>query len=82
MSLAALSVADLMQRVKPGGYLYVTVPKLVDIRKRIAAVFGKTNLGPFELYYWAPIPFRGHIREFTRDDWPIGPRRSRWPTKS
>jgi hypothetical protein len=71
-----------MQRVKPGGYLYVTVPNLVDIRKRIAVVFGKTNLGPFELYYWAPIPFRGHIREFTRDDWPIGPRRSSWPTKS
>ena len=38
-----------MQRVKPGGYLYVTVPNLVDIRKRIAVVFGKTNLGPFEL---------------------------------
>ena len=76
MSLARTRAQDVCQTCT------VTVPNLVDIRKRIAVVFGKTNLGPFELYYWAPIPFRGHIREFTRDDWPIGPRRSSWPTKS
>ncbi|MDT5009583.1 MAG: hypothetical protein QOH57_1200 [Mycobacterium sp.] len=59
---------DLMARVRTGGYFYMTVPNAVNIRKRIAVLFGKTNHPRYEVYYWAPIPFRGHLREYTRDD--------------
>jgi 2-polyprenyl-3-methyl-5-hydroxy-6-metoxy-1,4-benzoquinol methylase len=59
---------ELMGRVRTGGYLYVTVPNAVNIRKRIAVLFGKTNHPRYELYYWSPVPYRGHLREYTRDD--------------
>jgi SAM-dependent methyltransferase len=59
---------ELMQRVRTGGYLYVTVPNHVNIRKRIAVLLGKTNHPRWEVYYWAPIPYRGHLREYTRGD--------------
>ena len=59
---------ELMKRVRTGGYLYMTVPNAVNIRKRIAVLAGKTNHPRFELYYWSPIPYRGHLREYTRDD--------------
>jgi hypothetical protein len=57
-----------MKRVRTGGYLYVTVPNHVNLRNRIAVRFGETNHPKFERYYWAPIPFRGHLREYTRGD--------------
>jgi SAM-dependent methyltransferase len=60
--------AELMKRVRTGGYVYVTVPNHVNIRKRIAVLFGETNHPEFERYYWAPKPFRGHLREYTRGD--------------
>jgi 2-polyprenyl-3-methyl-5-hydroxy-6-metoxy-1,4-benzoquinol methylase len=59
---------ELLQRVRTGGYLYMTVPNAVNIRKRIAVLFGKTNHPVFPVYYWSPIPYRGHLREYTRDD--------------
>lgn len=59
---------DLLQLVKKEGYLFATVPNAVNIRKRIAVLFGKTNLPSFEIYYWYPGPWRGHIREYTKDD--------------
>jgi len=59
---------DLLEFVKPGGFLFITVPNAVNIRKRIAVVFGKTNLTRFEEYYWPPGPWRGHIREYVKDD--------------
>ncbi len=61
-------VNDLLERVKPEGYLFVTVPNAVNIRKRRDVLFGKTNLPGFERYYWYPGPWRGHIREYTRGD--------------
>jgi SAM-dependent methyltransferase len=59
---------DLLELVKPGGFLFITVPNAVNIRKRIAVLFGKTNLTRFEEYYWPPGPWRGHIREYVKDD--------------
>ena len=61
-------VNDLLERVKPGGVLFVTVPSAVNIRKRGDVLFGKTNLPSFERYYWYPGPWRGHVREYTRGD--------------
>lgn len=59
---------DLLELVKPEGYLLVIVPNAVNIRKRINVMFGRTNLPPFEYYYWYPGPWRGHVREYTKGD--------------
>ena len=59
---------DLLGRVKPGGLLFVTVPNAVNIRKRISVLFGRTNLPRFDSFYWYPGAWRGHVREYVRDD--------------
>jgi SAM-dependent methyltransferase len=59
---------DLVELIKPNGYLFITVPNAVNIRKRISVICGKTNLPPFDSYYWYPGHWRGHIREYVKDD--------------
>ncbi len=59
---------DLLEFVRPDGYLFVTVPNAVNIRKRIDVLFGRTNYPRFEVFYWYPGPWRGHVREYTKDD--------------
>jgi len=61
-------VSKLLNFVKPEGLLYVTVPNAVNLHKRLRVVFGKTNLPPFECYYWYPGRWRGHVREYDRSD--------------
>ena len=39
-----------------------------NIRKRIDLLLGKTNLPPFDGYYWSPDPWRDHNREYVLDD--------------
>jgi SAM-dependent methyltransferase len=59
---------DLLELAKPNGLLFVTVPNAVNIRKRIDVLVGKSNLPRFEGYYWCPGPWRGHVREYVRND--------------
>lgn len=59
---------DLLLLAKPEGLLFVTVPNAVNIRKRIDVLRGRTNLPPFEGFYWHPGSWRGHVREYVRDD--------------
>jgi SAM-dependent methyltransferase len=59
---------DLLDLLGPGGRLLVTVPNAVAARKRLAVLRGRTNLPPFASYYWSQGPWRGHVREYTRDD--------------
>jgi SAM-dependent methyltransferase len=59
---------SLLELAKPDGFLFITVPNAVNIRKRIAVLFGKTNLTNYEEYYWHSDPWRGHIREYVKDD--------------
>jgi SAM-dependent methyltransferase len=59
---------SLLNLAKPDGLLLVTVPNAVNIRKRIDVLFGHTNLPPFESYYWHPGSWRGHVREYVRED--------------
>lgn len=61
-------VNDLLKFVKARGLFFVTVPNAVHLMKRAQAVFGRTNLPTFDSYYWYPGPWRGHIREYVRDD--------------
>ncbi|MBD3411322.1 MAG: methyltransferase domain-containing protein [Ignavibacteriales bacterium] len=58
----------LIELIKPGGLILISVPNAVNIRKRIDVLFGKTNLPPFEYYYNYSGVWRGHIREYTRGD--------------
>ncbi|MGB2954869.1 MAG: class I SAM-dependent methyltransferase [Anaerolineales bacterium] len=59
---------DLLELAKPDGLLFITVPSAVNIRKRIDVMFGRTNLPPFEKYYWYPGHWRGHVREYVKSD--------------
>lgn len=61
-------VNDLLELATPAGLLFLTIPNAVNVRKRIAVLFGKTNLPRFESYYWYPGSWRGHVREYVRDD--------------
>lgn len=53
--------------LEPGGFLVVTVPNAVNVRKRIDVLRGKTNLPPYSEYY-RESPWRGHVREYVKDD--------------
>lgn len=59
---------DLCELLKPDGLLFITVPNAVNIRKRIAVLRGKTNLPAYGTYYWYPGPWRGHVREYVKED--------------
>jgi SAM-dependent methyltransferase len=59
---------DLLELLKPGGYLFITVPSAVNLRKRLDVLVGRTNLPPYHDFYWSPGPWRGHIREYTHGD--------------
>ncbi len=59
---------DCLEKVREEGYLFITVPSVVNIRKRISVLLGKTNLPDYETYYWYPGKWRGPVREYTRGD--------------
>lgn len=59
---------SLISGLRDGGYLFVTVPNLANIRKRIDLLRGKTNLARYDLYYWYRGPWRGPQREYVRGD--------------
>jgi SAM-dependent methyltransferase len=59
---------SLVSLLKEEGFLLITVPNAVNIRKRVEVALGRTNYQKFNLYYWYPDPWRGHIREYTKGD--------------
>jgi SAM-dependent methyltransferase len=61
-------INDLAELIKPRGLLFITVPSAVNIKKRIEVLMGKTNLPDFSGYYWSPGAWRGHIREYAKND--------------
>lgn len=61
-----VSLAGLL---KNEGLLLITVPNAANLRKRFSLLAGKTNLPPFDQYYFHPeAQWRGHVREYVRDD--------------
>lgn len=54
--------------LRDGGILFVTVPNAVNIRKRLCVPLGRTNYPDFRKFYWSPPPYRGHVREYVRED--------------
>ena len=61
-------LTTLLHLLRENGLLLVTVPNAVNIRKRIAVLLGRTNLPPFESYFWYLGPWRGHVREYVKGD--------------
>lgn len=57
-----------LELVEADGLLFVTVPNAANVRKRIAVLRGRTNLPDFDHFFWHPVPWRGHVREYVRDD--------------
>lgn len=58
----------LLEFVKPGGLLLVTVPNAGNIRKRVVLLMGGTNYQRFDSFFWYPGQWRGHVREYVRGD--------------
>ncbi len=58
----------LVNGLKTGGYIFISVPNLANIRKRIDLLRGHTNLPRYNLYYWYKGPWRGPQREYVRGD--------------
>lgn len=54
--------------VREEGYFLGTVPNAGNLMKRLRLAVGGTNLGAYDSYYWYPGKWRGHIREYVRDD--------------
>lgn len=61
-------INELLKFLKPGGYLIVDVPNAANFRKRIDLLLGRTNYPSFSSYYWSPNPWRGHNREYVKND--------------
>jgi 2-polyprenyl-3-methyl-5-hydroxy-6-metoxy-1,4-benzoquinol methylase len=59
---------DLLELTTPEGLLFITVPNQVNIKKRLKVLRGQTNLTNYATFYWSQSPWRGHIREYVRDD--------------
>jgi SAM-dependent methyltransferase len=59
---------ELVKRLKTGGYLFITTPNAVNLRKRIDVLRGKTNYPSLNSFFFSPPPWRGHIREYTLDE--------------
>lgn len=61
-------INSLLESVKEGGHLLVTVPNAGNIRKRLKVLLGGTNLPDYASFYWHPGQWRGHVREYVRGD--------------
>ena len=59
---------DILQVVRSGGLLFLTVPNAANLRKRLDVLRGRTSLPRFDSYYWNPGPWRGHVREYVKGD--------------
>jgi len=59
---------SLLDKLNDNGILLITVPNAGNIRKRLALLFGKTNMPNFSEYYWSGDPWRGHVREYVYND--------------
>lgn len=63
-----MAFESLVELVRPGGLVYVSVPNAVNLRKRISVARGRTNYAPYGDYYWYPGSWRGHVREYVKGD--------------
>lgn len=58
----------LLELLQPEGYLYITAPNAVNLRKRLLILTGRTNYPRYPAYFWSGEVWRGHKREYVKDD--------------
>lgn len=61
-------LVSLVELIKDGGHLMISVPNAGNLKKRIKLLTGRTNLPDFDYFYWKPGAWRGHVREYVRSD--------------
>jgi 2-polyprenyl-3-methyl-5-hydroxy-6-metoxy-1,4-benzoquinol methylase len=54
--------------VRDGGYLFISMPNAVNLRKRLLVLTGKSNYPSIQSFYNYIGHWRGHIREYTLSD--------------
>jgi SAM-dependent methyltransferase len=59
---------DLIGALRSGGFLYITVPNAANLRKRLLVIGGQTNYPRYAAYFWSGDIWRGHKREYVKDD--------------
>ncbi len=64
-----LFLESLAQHVRPGGILALDTPNHVRYWNRKAMDAGESVHQPIEQQYRSAIPFGGHHREYTRENW-------------
>ena len=58
----------LIELLRPGGFLFITVPSAVNLRKRIDVLRGRSNHPGYASFFWSQGYWRGHRREYVRSD--------------
>jgi SAM-dependent methyltransferase len=58
----------LIGKLKEGGILFIDVPNAANLRKRIDIARGRTNYPSMASFYWTPGSWRGHVREYVKQD--------------
>jgi SAM-dependent methyltransferase len=61
-------LAAALDLLKDDGWLVISVPNAVNLRKRIHVVLGKTNYPPYGQFFHTQGAWRGHVREYVWDD--------------
>jgi 2-polyprenyl-3-methyl-5-hydroxy-6-metoxy-1,4-benzoquinol methylase len=56
---------ECISRLSVNGHLLVTMPNSVNLRKRLDVLRGRTNYVPARMFFDAPTPWGGHVREWT-----------------
>lgn len=58
-------MTNVLSMLRPGGSIYLEVPNIAYLPKRIKALFGGSPLVPAGEIYRSEVPFIGHHHEFT-----------------
>jgi SAM-dependent methyltransferase len=58
----------LIELLQPEGFLYITAPNAANLRKRLLILTGRTNYPRYPAYFWSGKVWRGHKREYVKDD--------------
>lgn len=61
-------LTDALRLVKDGGWLVVSVPNALNLRKRIDVLRGRTNYPPYDQFFRSGNVWRGHVREYSWGD--------------
>ena len=61
-------LCQVLEWIKPGGLLLITVPNAANLRKRAGLLLGRTNYPPYSDFFASPPPWRGHVREYVLGD--------------